>query len=149
MHSSSVNQPLKIYIDENIAPQLARAFNTIQEHLNNEEKKKIEVYSIKDKFGQGIKDEEWIPKIGAERGIVITLDRKIQSSRHQRELYKSHGCGIIFLHSPKTGMSFWNMFKHLVKYWEDLKAIIRKHDPPFSFRQPGQNQNFINWDTDD
>jgi hypothetical protein len=138
-------KPLKIFIDENMAPQLARAMNVIQEHLNLEEKKAIEVISLKEFFHEGIKDEEWIPMIGEEHGVVITQDRRIQSSKHQRELYMQHGVGIIFLKCPKTGMSFWQMFKHIVEWWDDIKVIVRKNTPPFSFRQPGQNQKFIEW----
>jgi len=139
------NKLLKIYIDENMAPQLARAMDIIQEHLNSEEKKAIKVLSLKDEFGEGIKDEEWIPIVGKEKGIVITQDRRIQFSRHQRELYMQHGVGIIFLKSQKTGMSFWQMFNHIVHWWDDIKIIARKHTPPFSYRQPGSNLKFVEW----
>lgn len=138
-------QPLKIYIDENIAPQLARAMNIVQEHLNFEEKKPIEVLSLKDTFHEGIKDEEWIPKVGQEKGIIITQDRRIQFSRHQKDLYLQHGVGIIFLKSPKDGMTFWQMFTHLVTWWAEIKQIARHHKPPFAFRQPGQNLKFVEW----
>ena len=140
---------LKIYIDENIAPHLARAMNIIQEHLNFEEKKAIEVLSLKDIFHEGIKDEEWIPLVGKEHAIIITQDRNIQFSKHQRTLYLSHGVGIIFLKSPKVGMTFWQMFKHLVDWWDDIKQIARHHKPPFAFRQPGQHQKFEEWDEDE
>jgi hypothetical protein len=140
---------LKIYIDENMAPQLARALNIIQEHLNTEEKKAIKVISLKDAFHEGIKDEEWIPIVGEQNGIVITQDRKIQQTRHQRELYVQNGVGIIFLKSPKTGMTFWQMFKHLVDWWDDIKQISRKNKTPFSFRQPGSNQKFVEWHGED
>jgi len=140
---------LKIYIDENMAPQLARALNVIQEHLNLDEKKAIEVLSLKDTFHEGIKDEEWIPLVGEEHGIIITQDRNIQFSRHQRALYMAHGVGLIFLKSPKGGMTFWQMFKHLVNWWDDIKQIARHKNPPFAFRQPGQNHKFEEWNGDD
>lgn len=149
MQSSTYKRPLKVYIDENIAPQFAISFNIIQNHLNLEEKRPIEVLSIKDTFRQGIPDEEWIPIVGQEQGVVITLDRRIQTSRHQKELYKSHGVGIIFLCSPKSGMSFWNMFKHLVRWWDDMKSIVRKNIPPYAFHQPGKNKKFVRWESDE
>jgi hypothetical protein len=138
-------KPLKIYIDENMAPQLAKALDVIQEHLNIEEKKAIRVLSLKEVFGEGAKDEDWIPLIGKEKGIVITMDRRIQHSRHQRELYMQHGVGIIFLKSSKNGLTFWQMFMHLVQWWPDIKQIVRKNHPPFSYRQPGNNANFVEW----
>ena len=145
MQSNTAKKPLRIYIDENIAPQMAQAFDTVQSHLNCEEKREIKVLSIKEVFGKGALDEEWIPEVGKENGIVITQDRRIQKSRHQQELYKSNGVGIIFLKAPKGGMSFWGMFKHLVYWWEKIKNICVKNKTPFAYRQPGIRQNFEKW----
>jgi len=145
MQSNTVKKPLKVYIDENIAPQMAHAFDTVQAHLNKKEKRHFEVYSIKEIFGEGATDEEWIPKIGSEKGIVITQDRRIQQCKHQRELYKSHGVGIIFLKTPKGGLSFWDMFKHLVNWWDKIKSLCIKNKPPFAFHQPGLQRNFEKW----
>jgi hypothetical protein len=138
-----------LYVDENIAPQLARSFNIIQEHLNLEEKRPIEVLSIKDVFGEGALDEDWIPKVGSEGGVVLTYDRRIQTARHQKELYIQHGVGIIFLKAQKNGMTFWNTFKHLVHWWDAIKSIIRKNKTPFAFRQPGKNKRFEKWEAND
>ncbi len=145
MQSNSVKEPLKVYIDENLAPQFAKAFNAIQDHLNIGEKKPIKVLSIKEEFGEGCLDEEWIPKVGDENGIVITNDRRIQSNRHQKELYQNCGVGIIFLHNPKSGMSFWNTFKHLVRWWDDVKSVCRRNKTPFAYRQSGQNEKLKKW----
>lgn len=149
MQSNTSPKLLKVYIDENIAPQLARSFNIIQEHLNLSEKRPIEVLSIKDTFGQGVLDEDWIPFVGQEGGVVLTYDRRIQNSRHQKELYKKHGVGIIFFKATKSGMSFWNTFKYLVRWWDDLKSIVRKNKPPFAFRQQGKNKRFEKWESDE
>jgi hypothetical protein len=135
-----------VYIDENIPPQFAKAFNLVQDHLNNEEKKPIKVYSIKDSFGEGCADEDWIPKVGENNGIVISNDRRIQRNKHQRELYNNCGVGILFLNNPKSGRSFWDTFKHLVKFWPNIKQVCRRDDPPFAYRQPGKNKNFEKWE---
>lgn len=125
----------KIYIDENMPPQLAHALNILQQALNTKENVQIEVLSIKDVFGQGALDEEWIPKVGAENGIVITQDFRIQSQRHQRELYMNSGVGILFLNPPsKGGFGYWEMVKKLIHEWEDIKKIVRKNKAPFAFR---------------
>lgn len=42
---------------------------------------------IKDVFGQGGQDEDWIPKVGSENGIVITQDFRIQTQIHRKEFY--------------------------------------------------------------
>ena len=141
-----MEESIKIYIDHNYPYQLAEAFNIIQSHLNIEEKKSIEVLSIMKEFGQKVDDDKWIPKIGNKNGIIITLDRRIQRSRMERQLYIDNNIGVIFFHSSKPGLSFWEMFKHMVRWWDDIKSIVRTNKPPFAFRQPGSNEKFVLWD---
>jgi hypothetical protein len=125
----------KIYIDENLPSQLAHGLHILQEPQNKKDGFEIEVLSIKDVFGQGALDEDWIPKVGAENGIVITQDFRIQSQKHQRELYLESGVGIFFLNPPsKTGFSYWDLVKKIISQWEDIKKIVRKNKTPFAFR---------------
>lgn len=125
----------KIFVDENMPPQIARGLNILQQPQNARDEMKIEVLSIKDYFGEGSKDEEWIPKVGKLNGVVITQDYRIQNLKHQRELYKKHGVGILFFSPPsKTGFAYWEMVKQVVKRWEEIKTIIRKNKTPFAFR---------------
>jgi hypothetical protein len=124
-----------IYIDENLAPQLARGLNELQSPQNKRDILNIQVLSIKDIFGQGGKDEDWIPKVGTENGIVITQDLRIQSQRHQKELYIKHGVGILFINPPsKIGFAYWDMVKLLINRWDEIKQIVRKNETPFAFR---------------
>lgn len=125
----------KIYIDENMPKQLAHGLNILQEPLNSKEELEIEVLSIPDIFGVGALDEDWIPKVGAENGIVITQDSRIQSQKHQRELYINSGVGILFLNPPsKKGFSYWDMVKKIVAEWDAIKTIVRKNKTPFAYR---------------
>lgn len=125
----------KIYIDENMPSQLAHGLHTLQQPQNAKDGFEIEVLSIKEIFGQGTQDEDWIPKVGAENGIVITQDFRIQSQKHQRELYIESGVGILFLNPPSSGgFSYWDLVKKLISEWEDIKKIIKKNKTPFAFR---------------
>lgn len=125
----------KIYIDENLAPQLAKGLNELQQPQNKHDNLDIQVLSIKATFGTGAKDEDWIPKVGAEKGVVITQDFRIQTLRHQNELYKKCGVGFLFFSPPsKTGFAYWEMVKLLINRWEDIKLIVRKNEPPFAYR---------------
>ena len=63
---------LKIYIDENMPPQLAESLNILQKALNVKNNTEVEVLSIMKEFGRGAKDEEWIPKLGNVKAVVIT-----------------------------------------------------------------------------
>lgn len=122
-----------IYIDENFPHHLADGFDIFQQHLNSKEKIQIKIISIKTAFGKGVKDEVWIPIVGKERGIVITQDLKIQTTRHQNELYKKHGLGVFFFKSPSGGYTFWDMVDQLVKRLPEIKKRSTDNRP-FAYR---------------
>ena len=125
----------KIFIDENLPSQIARGLNILQQPQNARDGMQIEIYSIKEHFGEGAKDEDWIPEVGRLHGIVITQDYRIQSLKHQRELYKQHGIGILFFSPPsKTGFSYWEMVKQIINRWDKIKSIIKKEKLPFAYR---------------
>lgn len=124
-----------VYIDENIPAQVARALQILQVPLNSRENIQVQVHAIKDDFGQGATDESWIPEIGRQKGIVITQDYRIQTLRHQRELYRAHGVGIFFFSPPsKSGFGYWEMVKQIIHRWDTMKSIFRKEKTPFAYR---------------
>ncbi|MEQ8879105.1 MAG: hypothetical protein RLQ12_05710 [Cyclobacteriaceae bacterium] len=123
-----------IYIDENMAPQLAEGLNLLQIPENVKLKEEVEVRSIKKEFGMGAQDEDWLPKIGEEGSCVITRDLNIQRTRHQRELYMKYGVGIFFLAAGKKGLSYWESVKLLIKTWEQIVKYSTRKQRPFAFR---------------
>lgn len=129
---------MKIYIDENISPYLAHGLNILEKPF----KKGVEVLSIKEEFHIGVQDEEWIPKVGAEKGIVITQDYNIQRTRLQKELYLQQGVGIFFFASSKTGLSYWDMVLQIIKRWSRLKKLASKTKLPFAFRCTARSKDF-------
>lgn len=129
---------MKIYIDENISPFLAHGLNVLEKPFN----KDVEVLSIKDVFKEGAKDEYWIPKVGAENGIVITQDYNIQRTRSQKVLYLKHGVGIFFFSSSKKGFSYWDMVLQIIKRWSSIKKLASKTKLPFAFRCTSRSPDF-------
>ncbi|WP_418500391.1 hypothetical protein [Flagellimonas sp.] len=129
----------KIYIDENFAHQLAEGLEIFQQHLNQKEKHQFQVLSIKQVFGQGALDEDWIPVAGREKAIVITQDLRIQTTRHQYQLYKEHGLGVFFFKSPSNGYTFWEMVEQVIKRWTEIKKKS-KSKRPFAFRYKNKSQ---------
>ena len=133
----------KIYIDENFASQIADGLNVFQKHLNLKEKHQFEVLSIKNAFRKGIKDEEWIPIVGKEKAIIITQDLRIQTTRHQRDLYHKYDLGIFFFKPPsKQGYTFWQMVELLIKHWERIKSLTIKSKRPFAFKCSNRSSSF-------
>jgi hypothetical protein len=120
----------KIYLDENIASQIAESLNILEYHA----REGFEVRTIASVFGQGVPDEDWIPQIGAEQGVVITGDLRIHHNKFQRELYRKHGLGVIFMPPPskKRGYKFWEQVEQLVKHWQEIRQTCR-NERPFAF----------------
>jgi predicted nuclease of predicted toxin-antitoxin system len=122
---------MKIYIDENMPPQLAEGLS-ILEKPNNEG---VEVYSIQKEYGRGIQDEDWIPQVGQVNGIVITQDAKIQRIKTQYQLLKKYKLGIFYLIPPgKKGYTYWEMVEKVIINWYEIKNLSRKSKAPFAFR---------------
>jgi hypothetical protein len=126
---------MKVYIDENIAPQIAPGLHELQKPLNCKENCDWEIISINDRFGSGSKDEEWIPVAGKEGAIVITQDLRINSNSQQRALYMESGLGIFFFKPPsKVGYLYWDLVKQVINKWEEIKKLERKTKRPFDYR---------------
>lgn len=124
---------IKIYLDENISPYLARGLKTLHTPLMTQEP--IDVISLPDVYGRGVKDEDWIPKLGAEGSVVITQDLNIHHTRSQRELYQQHGLGVIFFKPPSNkGYPYWEMVQQMVKRWDEIKRIVQREKRPFAYR---------------
>jgi hypothetical protein len=122
---------MKIYIDENMPPQLADGLS-ILEKPNNEG---VDVYSIQKEYGRGILDEDWIPQVGQVNGIVITQDSKMQRIKSQFRLLKEYKLGIFYLIPPgKRGYTYWEMVEKIILNWQEIKLLSKRNKPPFAFR---------------
>lgn len=120
---------MKIFLDENTSPYLCKGLQEFQHSLNADLADKVSIFSIKEQFGMGAADEEWIPLVGKDRGVAITHDINITRTRHQRELCEKHGVGLIIIRptSKKHGLKFWEQVELLVKHWPAiLKVAARK-----------------------
>lgn len=85
---------MKLLVDNDLPPRLAKALNVIfaPDH---------QITALREKFGRSnLKDEEWIPKLGAEGGwAVLSADMNIAKKRPSRQLFV--GAGLVgFFFSP-------------------------------------------------
>ena len=126
---------MKIYLDENMSPNLCHGLQEFQKSLNVELKVRIEVLSIAEEFGRGTEDEVWIPVVGKGKGMAITWDFNLMRTRHQRALCEQHGVGLVIIHaqSKKQGMRFWEQVQLLVKHWEGIVKIASRKSGHFHY----------------
>lgn len=120
---------MKFYFDENITPNIAQALAILQNPRVDE---KIEVFTIREVFGAGTPDEEWIPKVAKEHAVVITQDLNIHRVRQQRELYKQNDLGVVFFKPPKKGYKYWELVEFYIKRWKVVKDEVKKLKKPFA-----------------
>ena len=80
---------INIYLDENLSEHVAQALN----FLNKGYFKNHLVYSTKEKFGKGVKDEKLIPGIGKKGDILITRDFNIHKTKLQYHLCQKYNLG--------------------------------------------------------
>ncbi|WP_163265592.1 hypothetical protein [Chelativorans alearense] len=74
---------MKVLVDENMSPAIARSLDALfsGEHV---------VVHIRDKFGTGVKDVDWIGRLSAEgRWIVVSGDRRITRNRAEYLAFRS------------------------------------------------------------
>ena len=85
---------MKLLVDHNLPPRLAKALHMIFEPGDT-------VMAIGEKFGRpNLKDEEWIPELGREGGwAVLSADMNIARKRPSRELFVRAGL-VGFFFSP-------------------------------------------------
>ena len=119
---------IRVLIDENLSEYFAEGLNQLQIPLPDD----IEVTLIAKSFTKGIKDEEWIPKWGKVSGIFITQDIKIQKTKHQASLLKTHNIGAFFLKAPK-GTRYWGKVELIIKHWPQIVHLIKTNKTPYSF----------------
>ena len=74
---------MKVLVDENLPPALARSLHAL---FNDEH----EIVHVREKFGAGISDREWISSLNAEgRWIVLSGDRRITRNKAEYHAFRS------------------------------------------------------------
>ena len=120
---------MRIYFDENFSPHLINGLKIIQEGRKDD----IEVYSIKDEFGQGVDDEVWIPRVASQRGVAITQDNYIHRSRAQWELCQANKIGVFFVRPSKKNWNYWTSVQLIIHCWQDICKAAKDTPRPFAY----------------
>ena len=119
---------IKVLLDENLSEYLAEGLNKMQYPLQDD----IAVTSIAKEFAKGVKDEDWIPVWGKQKGIFITQDIKITTRRQQARLLTEYQMGAFFLDVPKN-YRYWDKVKVIVLRWQEVVEAIKSSRRPFAF----------------
>lgn len=134
---------MKLYVDENLPPHLAHGFQVLLSREALKTGVEVEIIYLPDAFGAGAKDIDWIPKVGASQGCVLTQDVKIQRRKQEQELYRQHSVGMFFLRgrNKKEGLTVWRMVEILAKNWPSIEKAMLIEDRPFAFEVSDRRLN--------
>lgn len=120
---------MRIYFDENFSPHLICGMKALQDHRASDG---ITVHSIKEDFGEGAADENWIPALAIRHGVAVSQDLNIHRTKAQWTLCQRHKVGLIFFKPPKrVGWSYWQIVQLVVRLWPELCDAARNGRPPW------------------
>lgn len=106
---------MKVLVDENLSPALARSLNALfaGEH---------EIVHIRDKFGAGVKDVDWIGRLSADgHWIVISGDRRITRNKAEYTAFRSSRLVGFFLSKGLYKSPVIKQMERLLVLWPTIE----------------------------
>jgi len=109
---------LKVLIDENLAPALARALNELFAG-------KHEIVHLRARFGQSVKDVDWIRALSAEgRWIVISGDRRISRNKVEYQAFRTSRLVGFFLSKGLYKSPVTKQMERILALWGAIEQQV-------------------------
>ncbi|NEU13054.1 hypothetical protein G3T14_13015 [Methylobacterium sp. BTF04] len=108
---------MKVVVDENLPPALARALHALfaGEH---------EITHIRDRYGAGVTDLQWIPELGQEgRWIVLSADRRIRKTKAEFQAFRTSRLVGFFLSSGLNRAPLVKKAERILALWGDIETF--------------------------
>ena len=121
---------MRIFFDENLPEDVAEALNLLCKSRYPD----IEIISTKKAFGCGISDEDLIPLIANEKGILVSFDKGFTRKAVNYTQCTEQKVSIISVQLPKGLNCYWEIVKTLIKYWEKIMQEINSLTPPYCLK---------------
>jgi hypothetical protein len=122
---------LKVFIDNNLSPYLARALHTLLEPEGDQ------ATHLTDRFPPDTEDRAWIDALAAEGGwVVISADRRIHRNRLEREAWRRSRLVVFFLSPQWRRLRNIEIAWRLLRWWPRIEETARLFSPPAAFELP-------------
>jgi hypothetical protein len=109
---------LKVLVDENLPPALARALAALFVGRH-------EVVHLREKFGASVKDLEWISVLNSEgHWIIISADRRIAKNRAEQQAFKASKLVGFFLAPGLQRAKLTKQMERLMALWEVVEKQV-------------------------
>lgn len=107
---------MKVLIDENLPPALAKALAALFDGEH-------QVQHLRERYGPGVRDEEWIKDLHREGGwIVISADRRITRNKAEQHLFKSSSLIGFFFSSGLQKADTCRKMERLMALWTTIET---------------------------
>ncbi len=121
---------MKVVIDENLPPALARALAAlfVGEH---------EIIHIRDRYGPGVKDLQWIPELSDEGAwIVISGDRGIRKIKAEFNAFRHSRLIGFFLSAGLNKAPLVKKAERILALWTSIETLADRTRPGSMFELP-------------
>lgn len=121
---------MKIVVDENLSPALARALAALfaGEH---------EIIHIRDRYGPGVTDLEWIPELSQEgQWVVISGDRRIRKNKAEANAFRASKLTGFFLSAGLYKAPLVKQAERILALWNGIEAFADRARPGSMFELP-------------
>jgi hypothetical protein len=108
---------VKVLVDENLPPALARALDALfrGEH---------QVVHLRDKFGPGVTDQQWIDTLNREgRWVLISGDRRITRNHAEYSAFRNSRLIGFFLSRGLYKAKVVKQMERILAMWENINTL--------------------------
>jgi PIN like domain len=121
---------VKFFLDNNIAPKIARALNLLLEPDHS-------AHHLKDQFAPNTPDEVWMTELGRQSGwVILSGDAAISRNPHEVRAWKEAGHPIFFLKHAWTNVHGWESASKLFHRFPEILKLAQKANPGDGFWVP-------------
>lgn len=118
---------MRLFIDNNIAPKLARGFN---QFVRGEH----EAAHLRDRFAPNTPDVDWMRALAGENGgVILSGAVAIGRNPHEVAAWKEAGHTIFFLKAGWTNIGFWPQVQKLAKCFPEIMELAQRASSGDSF----------------
>jgi predicted nuclease of predicted toxin-antitoxin system len=106
----------RYFFDECLSRKVAEALRVLG----------VDVIHLRDEWGEGVKDVDWIARIKREGRIVITQDGAMRRKDAERVALRESPVVFVFMNSALTKMDGLKQAGWLLTHWEDIEHGVAK-----------------------
>ncbi|MGU3664768.1 hypothetical protein ACLBX9_11330 [Methylobacterium sp. A49B] len=121
---------MKIVVDENLPPALARALAALFAGTH-------EIVHIRDRYGPGVTDLQWIPELSREGSwVVISWDRRIRRNKAEFNAFRASRLIGFFLSAGLYKAPLVKQAERILALWSGIETFAERARPGSMFELP-------------